>query len=128
MLHRAANGNYRDICVMLLEARADLESEEISDGRHPLHDACMSGSYDVVELLLDRKARVEENTFATIRPLHWAAGAGHADVCDLLLDRKAKVNAACSNMHQSLHLASKNGHAAVVRLLCTRGAKIDADT
>jgi len=127
MLHRAAKNNHRDICVMLLEAKAEIDCEEISDGRHPLHDACMHGSYDVVELLLDKKARIEENTFMGMRPLHWAASSGRAEVADLLLDRQAKVNAAASNMHQPLHFAAKNGHAEVVRLLCRRGAKIDAE-
>lgn len=127
MLHRAARTNQRDVCVMLLEAKAEIDCEEISDGRHPLHDACMFGSYDVVELLLDRKARVQENTFTGMRPLHWAAAAGKNDVVDLLLDRQAKVNAATTSLQHALHLAAKNGHAAVARTLCSRGAKIDVE-
>jgi len=127
MLHKAARINARDICVMLLEARAEIDCEEISDGRHPIHDACLSGSYDVVELLLDRKALIEENTFRGLRPLHWAATAGRADVIDLLLDRQAKINAFTSEMHQPLHYAAKEGHAEAVRLLCQRGAKLDVE-
>jgi len=127
MLHRAAKGNHRDICIMLLEARAEIDCEEISDGKHPLHDACASGSFDVVELLLDRKARIEENTFTGMRPLHWAAASGHAEVVDLLLDRQAKLNAATGSLQQALHLAARNGHSDVVRTLCKRGSKIDAD-
>lgn len=127
MLHRAAKGNHRDICIMLLEARAEIDCEEISDGRHPLHDACISGSFDAVELLLDRKARIEENTFTGMRPLHWAAASGQADVVDLLLDRQAKMNAATSSLQQPLHLAAKNGHSDVVRILCSRGCKVDAE-
>jgi len=128
MLHLAARRNYRDICVMLLEAKAELDCEEITDGRHPLHDACQDGAYDVVELLLDKRGRVEENTFTGMRPIHWAASNGHADVVDLLLDRKASIHSAASNTQESLHQAASAGHAEVVRLLCKRGAKVNVET
>eukprot|EP00971_Amphidinium_carterae_P054128 1065914-Amphidinium_carterae.1 len=105
-LHLSARGNHRDITMMLLEARAEIDAEEIVDGRHPLHDACKHGSLDVVELLLDSKARVEENTFNGMRPMHWAASEGHVDVVDLLLDREAKISAAASNGLLPLHFAA----------------------
>jgi len=128
MLHLAARRDYRDICVMLLEAKAEMDCEEITDGRHPMHDACSSGSYDVVELLLDKKARVEENTFTGMRPVHWAASKGHKDVVDLLLDRKASIHSTSSDTKEALHHAANAGHADVVRLLCKRGSKVNAET
>eukprot|EP00413_Alexandrium_margalefii_P049776 CAMPEP_0204606872 /NCGR_PEP_ID=MMETSP0661-20131031/59348_1 /ASSEMBLY_ACC=CAM_ASM_000606 /TAXON_ID=109239 /ORGANISM="Alexandrium margalefi, Strain AMGDE01CS-322" /LENGTH=430 /DNA_ID=CAMNT_0051618231 /DNA_START=33 /DNA_END=1325 /DNA_ORIENTATION=- len=128
MLHLAARKDYRDICVMLLEAKAELDCEEITDGRHPLHDACSCGSYDVVELLLDKRARVEENTFTGMRPIHWAASRGHKDVVDLLLDRKASIHSTSSDTKEALHHAASAGHAEVVRLLCKRGSKVNAET
>lgn len=127
LLHLAARRNQRDICIMLLDANADLQSDEITEGRHPMHDACDRGSFDVVELLLDRRAQVEESTFAGLRPLHFAASSGSADVADLLLDRRASVNATTGSQMQPLHLASRAGHTEVVRLLCRRGAKVDAE-
>lgn len=127
LLHLAAQGDHRDICIMLLEARAEIDCEEISDGRHPLHDACAKGSYDAVELLLDRRARIEECTFTGMRPLHWASAHGHPDVVDLLLDRRASIGASSCNSYQAMHHAANGGHAAVVRLLCKRGAKVDAE-
>lgn len=128
MLHLAVRGDHRDICIMLIEARAELDIEEITDGRHPLHDACRAGAYDTVELLLDRRARIEENTFTGKRPIHWAAGAGHADVVDLLLDRRAQIAAVSSDTKEPLHHAAFVGATEVVRLLCKRGAKVDAET
>lgn len=128
MLHLAARRDHRDICVMLLEAKAELDCEEITDGRHPLHDACSAGAYDVVELLLDKRARIEENTFTGMRPIHWAAGKGHKDVVDLLLDRRASVHATSSSTQEPLHHAAAAGHADVVRLLCRRGSKVNAET
>eukprot|EP00747_Dinoflagellata_sp_TGD_P163240 gnl/TRDRNA2_/TRDRNA2_181702_c0_seq1.p1 gnl/TRDRNA2_/TRDRNA2_181702_c0~~gnl/TRDRNA2_/TRDRNA2_181702_c0_seq1.p1 ORF type:complete len:510 (-),score=133.24 gnl/TRDRNA2_/TRDRNA2_181702_c0_seq1:92-1585(-) len=127
LLHLAARGNHRDIALMLLEAKAEIDIEEISDGRHPIHDACKHGAYDVVELLLDRKARIEENTFTGMRPLHWASAAGKAEVVDLLLDRSAKMHAQRANGYQAIHEAAANGHAEAVRVLLKRGAKVDVD-
>lgn len=128
MLHLAARRNFRDICVMLLEAKAELDPEEITDGRQPLHDACAHGAYDAAELLLDRRARLEECTFTGMRPLHWAVAGGHADVADLLLDRGANISTASSNTWEPLHHAAHGGHDKVVRLLCRRGARLDAKT
>mmetsp|Transcript_50635 Transcript_50635/g.134863 ORF Transcript_50635/g.134863 Transcript_50635/m.134863 type:complete len:462 (-) Transcript_50635:87-1472(-) len=126
-LHLAARRNHREICMMLLEARADMDDVEVADGKNPLHEACSSGSYDVVELLLDRRARMEENTFVGMRPLHFAAAAGRVDVVDFLLDRDAKITAvSSSNNFQALHHAARNGHAQVVGLLCQRRANVDA--
>jgi len=125
VLHLAAKGDHRDICVMLLEAKAEVDIEEIVDGKHPVHVACASGSYDVVELLLDHKARIEESNFTGMRPIHWAAEAGHEDIVDLLLDRQAKINAASNSQMQAIHYAAKNGHSEVVRLLVKRGVKVD---
>mmetsp|Transcript_88241 Transcript_88241/g.189388 ORF Transcript_88241/g.189388 Transcript_88241/m.189388 type:complete len:417 (-) Transcript_88241:55-1305(-) len=128
MLHLAARKNYRDICIMLLEAKAELDTEEITDGMHPLHMACKSGSYDCVELLLDRKARIEDNNHMMWRPIHWASSFGHTDIVDLLLDRSARIDSVTSNQQEPLHIAAQEGHAGVVRLLCKRGANVDCET
>lgn len=127
VLHVAARGGYRDICIMLIEAKAEIECDEITDGKHPIHDACNKGSYDVVELLLNHRANIEETTFNSMRPIHWACQSGHRDVADLLLDRQAKIHAACGNHYQPIHYAAKEGHADVVQLLCKRGAKINVE-
>ncbi|CAE8631209.1 unnamed protein product [Polarella glacialis] len=127
LLHLASRRGFRDVCVLLLEARAELNAEEITDGKHPLHEACSCGHLDVCELLLDRKAHLEEANFTGLRPLHWASFAGHRDVCDLLLDRRAKLDAASGDTREPLHHAAANGHADVVRLLCRRGAKPDVE-
>ena len=127
LLHLAAQKGFRDVCILLLEAKAEIDAEEICDGKHPVHEACKHGHYDVCELLLDRRAHIEEATFTGMRPLHWAASEGHAEICDMLLDRKAVPYAASGDLREVLHHAAAKGHAAVVELLCRRGAKLDSD-
>ena len=128
LLHLAARKGLREMCMLLLEAKAEIDAEEISDGRQPLHEACMHGHLDVCELLLDRKARIEESNFTGLRPLHWAAASGQVEICDMLLDRRAILHSASGDTWEAIHHASAHGHASVVRLLCRRGAKADAET
>ncbi|CAK9078855.1 unnamed protein product [Durusdinium trenchii] len=128
LLHLAARKGSRDLCILLLEARAEIDAEEISDGKQPLHEACKHGHLDICELLLDRKARIEEANFTGFKPLHWAASSGHVDICDMLLDRKAILHSASGDTWEAIHHAAAHGHAEVVRLLCERGAKPDAET
>ena len=128
LLHLAARKGFRDMCVLLLEASAEIDAEEISDGKQPLHEACKHGHFDVCELLLDRKARIEEANFTGLRPLHWAAASGHVEICDMLLDRRAILHSASGDTWEPLHHAAAAGHEKVVRLFCTRGTKPDAET
>lgn len=127
LLHLAARRS-PELCLLLLEARAEMDAEEIADGKQPLHEACQHGQLEICELLLDRKARLEEPTFTGLRPLHWAAANGHKEVCDMLLDRRASIHAVSGDTWQALHHAAAQGHAQVVSLLCRRGAKADAET
>lgn len=128
LLHLAARKGFREMCLLLLEANAEIDAEEISDGKQPLHEACCQGHLDVCELLLDRKARIEEANFTGLRPLHWAACSGHVEICDMLLDRRAVLHSASGDTWQPIHHAAANGHEEVVRLFCRRGAKADAET
>ena len=127
LLHLAARRGLREVCLLLLEAKAEIDAEEICDGKHPIHEACKQGHYDVCELLLDRKAHLEEATFTGMRPLHWAALEGHDGICDLLLDRKAVLYAASGDTREAIHHAAANGHARVVEMLCRRGARPDVE-
>ncbi|CAE7296886.1 Ank2 [Symbiodinium sp. CCMP2456] len=127
MLHLAAQKGFRDVGVLLLEAKAEIDAEEICDGKHPIHEACKHGHYDVCELLLDRKAHIEEATFTGMRPLHWAAAEGHAEICDMLLDRKAVLYATSGDTREAIHHAAANGHADVIETLCRRGARPDVE-
>lgn len=128
LLHLAARKGFRDMCLLLLEANAEIDAEEISDGKQPLHEACKHGHFDVCELLLDRKARIEEANFQGLRPLHWAAANGHVDICDMLLDRRAILHAASGDTWEPIHHAAAAGHSGVVQLFCRRGVKPDAET
>ncbi|XP_030749323.1 tonsoku-like protein isoform X2 [Sitophilus oryzae] len=60
----------------------------------PLHEAALHGHLDIVRLLLDHKAAINDRGGAEcngMTPLHDAAGNGHLEVVKLMLDRGASA-------------------------------------
>lgn len=55
----------------------------------PLHVASRWGKSNMVQLLLENKAVIDEKTRDGLTPLHCAARSGHEAVVDLLLEREA---------------------------------------
>jgi ankyrin repeat protein len=92
----------------------------------PLMLAALEGHTDVVKLLLDKGAPVNETNEYKVPPLFMAAGAGHIDIVKLLLDKGAKVNARTNHDNTPLEHAAQNGHADVAKLLIDSGAEIEA--
>jgi hypothetical protein len=82
---------------------------------------------DMMELLLDRGAVIEEQDFLGTTALHWAAMFGAIDTVALLLSRGAdprRVGRKFDARGQTaIDLAQARGHHAVVRLLEERGGR-----
>ncbi|XP_033120305.1 tonsoku-like protein isoform X2 [Anneissia japonica] len=65
-------------------------------GWTPLHESCNHGHYEVVELLLDHKANINDpggDLCGKVTPLHDAINCGHFKVAQLLIRRGANVHA-----------------------------------
>lgn len=112
--------------VALVEARledgGDPNKGEDSYNGPLLMEAARLGHARVVELLLDRGARIEATDDLGQTSLGEAAEYGHVDVVRLLLDRGADISS--GSTHESpLGEAALNGHGAVVELLIARGAE-----
>ena len=100
------------------------------DAEAPLHLAVRySASVAVVELLLNRGARVEAMA-NDLRPLHYATADGlcSVDMVDLLLDRGARIDVATDDGRTPLHRAAWSGCAGEAELLLDRGANIESAT
>ena len=61
------------------------------DGWTPMHCACMSGSLDAVEWLVDRGGAVDDEDRRRVRPVMIAARGGHVEICKLLFLEGADV-------------------------------------
>ena len=115
-LHWAALNGHKDVVVLLLANKAELDAKDIS-GDTALHWAAQQGHKDVVELLLANKAEVDAKDICGDTALHWAALNGHKEVGELLLANKAWVDAKNNNGDRPLHWAAREGHKDVVELL-----------
>jgi len=82
---------------------------------------------EMMELLLDRGAVIEEQAFLGTTALHWAAMHGSIDMVALLLERGAdprRIGRKFDDRGQTpVDLAAAEGHDAVVRLLEERGGR-----
>uniref|UniRef100_A0A8C9QYU0 CASK interacting protein 2 n=1 Tax=Scleropages formosus TaxID=113540 RepID=A0A8C9QYU0_SCLFO len=88
-----------------------------SDGFSALHHAALTGTTDLLSLLLEAQATVDIKDSNGMRPLHYAAWQGKADSVLMLLRAGASVNGASQDGQTPLHLAAQYGHYEVSEML-----------
>ncbi|XP_061091867.1 ankyrin repeat domain-containing protein 50 [Conger conger] len=123
----AAGGRgHGDVVSALLERGAD-PSHRDSDGMTPLLLAAYEGQAQVLELLLEAGADVDEsaglrgNASAAVTPLLAAASMGHGAVVSTALFWGATADAIDGEGRTALSLAAARGSVEVVRALLDRG-------
>ncbi|XP_051571570.1 caskin-2-like isoform X2 [Myxocyprinus asiaticus] len=87
------------------------------DGFSALHHAALTGTTELLSLLLEAQAVVDIKDSNGMRPLHYAAWQGKADSVLMLLRTGAAVNGASHDGQIPLHLASQYGHYDVSEML-----------
>ena len=89
-------------------------------GNTPLMYACAGGHEDVVQMLLEAHANVEDHNENGHTPLMEAASAGHVGVAKILLKNGAGINTHSNEFKESaLTLACYKGHLEMVRFYKT---------
>ncbi|XP_030631087.1 caskin-2 [Chanos chanos] len=88
-----------------------------ADGFSALHHAALTGTTDLLALLLEAQATVDIKDSNGMRPLHYAAWQGKADTVLMLLRAGASVNAASQDGQIPLHLSCQYGHYEVSEML-----------
>lgn len=84
---------------------------------------CAGGHENVVRVLLDNGANVEDHNENGHTPLMEAASAGHVQVAKILLEHGAGINTHSNEFKESaLTLACYKGHLEMVRFLLEAGA------
>ncbi|XP_061648535.1 ankyrin repeat domain-containing protein 50 [Phyllopteryx taeniolatus] len=124
----AGQQGYGEVVCLLLDRGADPRHRD-HDGMTPLLLAAYEGHDDMVELLLDAGADVDETAgpvwdepaAAAVTPLLAAAAMGHMKAVSRLLFWGAAVDAIDDEGRTALSLAAARGSAEVVRALLERG-------
>ena len=77
---------------------------------------------EVVRLLVENGAEVNDRDKYDRTPLHRAAGEGHIEVVRFLVENGAEVNYRDKNYQTPLHRAAERGHREVERFLVAQRA------
>ncbi|XP_046709742.1 caskin-2 isoform X2 [Silurus meridionalis] len=88
-----------------------------TDGFSALHHAALTGTTDLLSLLLEAQATVDIKDRNGMRPLHYAAWQGKVDSVLMLLRAGASVNGTSQDGQIPLHLAAQYGHYDVSEML-----------
>ena len=94
------------------------------DGRTPLILATIASRLDIVEVLLEARARSEFKDGLGNTALHWAAINGDLEIAELLIEAGVQVDERNKQGLTPLMLAAKGGNVGVVELLLEHGGDI----
>jgi len=124
-LHHAAQWGNDTVCMLLLEAGADVDAGHDQYACTPLQVACEHGNYTVVNILLEFGANSKVLTKAHQTLLHLAAGTKDSAVLDELLDRGLQIDAMSNNNETPLMIAARKGSLDCLQMLLQRGADMN---
>lgn len=127
-LHIAACNGHEASARALILAGATVNALD-GEGETPLSLAAISNSREMIELLLQEKAEVDQTGRQDLAtPLIIASQCGNIDVVNTLIEAKADCNARTVKGFTPLHIAAQTNNHQLVRALLAAGAKIDGAT
>ncbi|XP_074474905.1 histone-lysine N-methyltransferase EHMT1 isoform X2 [Sebastes fasciatus] len=123
-LHAAAEGGFKDICHMLVQAGANLDMCD-EDQRTPLMEACENNYMETVQYLLRAGASATHKDVEGFTCLHLAAKSGHYNIVEHLLTTGfININCQDDGGWTAMIWATEYKHADQVKLLLNKGADI----
>uniref|UniRef100_A0AAQ4RYA9 Euchromatic histone-lysine N-methyltransferase 1b n=1 Tax=Gasterosteus aculeatus aculeatus TaxID=481459 RepID=A0AAQ4RYA9_GASAC len=124
-LHAAAEGGYKDICHMLVQAGANLDMCD-DDQRTPLMEACENDHIETAQYLLRAGASVTHKDVEGFTCLHLAAKSGHYNIVEHLLSTGLiNINCQDDGGWTAMIWATEYKHVDQVNLLLCKGADIN---
>ncbi|XP_048577160.1 ankyrin repeat domain-containing protein 27 [Nematostella vectensis] len=123
-LHVAAVRGYEDITSLLLRHGANPSHRDTRRQQTALHLACQYNHANVVELLLNHKAKINVKDCHGNTPLHFCCINGHVGPAIVLLQCKANVDVVNDRGNTPLHEAARWNFVELVRLLLRYRASV----
>mmetsp|Transcript_15611 Transcript_15611/g.36488 ORF Transcript_15611/g.36488 Transcript_15611/m.36488 type:complete len:235 (+) Transcript_15611:65-769(+) len=103
-------------------AGADVNMAAEHTGWLPIHGAASSGSLEVLNFLVEKKADINGATFRFMQPIHLAAKEGDMSMLQRLVELKADVEAKNNMKKRPIHYACEACHRDVAQFLIQNGA------
>ncbi|KAL8595237.1 hypothetical protein ACOMHN_043389 [Nucella lapillus] len=120
-LHKAAwAGDVAKVQQLAKKNSSPLDKEK----RTPLHLACAQGHDNVVQELLEWKAKTNIGDADSRTPLMKAVECRHERCVELLLEDKVELDSVDRDGNTSLHMAAMDGSSKIVKMLCQDGASM----
>ncbi|NXH20772.1 EHMT1 methyltransferase, partial [Bucco capensis] len=124
-LHAAAESGHVDICHMLIQAGANIDTCS-EDQRTPLMEAAENNHLETVKYLIKAGALVDPKDAEGSTCLHLAAKKGHYDVVQYLLSNgRMDVNCQDDGGWTPMIWATEYKHIELVKLLLAKGSDIN---
>jgi ankyrin repeat protein len=127
-LHYAAANGHIAVAILLIARNQFTVHARDDEGRTPLHRACFYGRKQSVQLLLDEKAKIDEEDDKGKTPLHSAvsSNSSNEDVIKLLYEKGADFNYKTIDYGWTiLHSAARYSEPDKMDLLIKYGSKIE---
>lgn len=124
-LRMASRRGNVEIMRLLIDAGADINWANPSDGGTALHIASLHGQAAAAEILIHAGARQDSRSHDGFAPLHLAAQGGHSDVVKALIEAGAIVDQLNAAQCSPLHLAVAAFDLDTVDALLMAGADVD---
>ncbi|KNG85819.1 ankyrin repeat protein [Aspergillus nomiae NRRL 13137] len=126
LIVKTAQSGSRSDVERLIESCHDIEACHVNTRRNALLVASHCGNEEIVELLLQRNARLNVTDKSGSTALHLAASRGHCEVLKLLLLEGIDTEAPNSRGRTALWLAAENGQLEAANILIAGLAKVNA--
>ncbi|GES63374.1 ankyrin repeat protein [Aspergillus terreus] len=122
---KAAQSGSREDVERLITSGHEIEARHIYSRRNALLVASHCGNEAVVDLLIQRNARLGATDASGWTALHLAASRGHCGVLELLLLEDVDIEARTSSGRTALWIAAEQGQVEAARILIENNAKVN---
>lgn len=127
MLHWAVgSGDVEQVRQVLAESPGLINQQHSRGNLAPLHEAVDDGHTEIVQVLIDAGADLNNQRFDGRTPLHMAVSRGSIDIVKALLAAGAYIDPVDYDYITPLHIAVSLGHTEIVELLLREGASLHA--
>ena len=124
-LIEAIKGRHLEIIELLIDNEVMImKGFRKSSESTPLYFAAEAGLWDVVKVLIEKGAEVNEIDSNKVTTLMFAAKAGNAEIVQLCIKNGANVNASNLICGSTISLACESGNLEIVRILVQNGASV----